>query len=274
MGLRCLLARLRAEIDSGRNDTHFPAGRVLEPALGRYPTARDALVTLQGRDPAGYAERNDLVAALLRMHQQNKTSYWAGVLTVTFAPMLAGLRGHIKGAVVSAGDLDQLVVEGFLVAIARQPAVATHVPARLRQSTRNFVFERLAAESECRTSQRHLQRTAHGNDMYLDPIPKTLHEADADETIELLVRVVGQALPQRKLDMVVATRLLGFSLGSYIRAGHVPWDATSEALETVLERTKREHSRTIRQLRPMIKARLAMLSGGRVASDSGLDRAC
>jgi hypothetical protein len=260
MGLDELFARLRAELSTARARAHLELGAKLEPALAGYLDSSSILATLRSRGCGEYAQRNHLVAVLVRMHQRKRTSFWAAMLLVTFAPMLRMLRSHVRGQLNDPGELDQVILDGFLVAISTQPTAVSHLPTRLRQGVRAFVFSRLNAERSLKAWQCTLERTVRAEELFLDRIPKKLNAADRCDAAELLFRIVGQSLPRRKLELVVATRLQEISLKTYIRDGHVPWDAASEPFAMVLARAKRERSRTLRQLRPMVESRLLALA--------------
>jgi hypothetical protein len=126
MGLHEFFPTLRAHADSYRDRSAFDVARRHEPALSEHRDLASVLVALDARDTNGFPARDGLVRALVREQQRQGGSFWATVLLVAFAPMLRTLRSSIQGEPLPPSNLDQLVFEGFLQALARHPSPMPH----------------------------------------------------------------------------------------------------------------------------------------------------
>ena len=258
MGLSHLLARLNMDVRANRYDRTFSNAQVTDPALGNYLTMGEVLHSLEETAQETYQTREGVIRALVRRHQRDASGYWASVLLVVFAPMLVSLRARLRGSAFESSELDQIVVEGFLLAIAVQE---THrdcdrIAMRLRQRTRAFVFGRLVAEQQVIRRQRALERYAKALtffELFASPTPIRLSDDERQELTELLRTVAADALPQEKLDVVVATRFHGMTLRAYLMGD----SELAEDVEVALGRLKREHSRTLVKLRELLERRLA-----------------
>lgn len=117
------------DVRANRYDRTFSNAQVTEPAFGNYLTMGEVLTSLEETAQETYQTREDVIRALLRRHQRDASGYLASVLLVVFAPMLVSLRARLRGSAFESGELDQIVVEGFLLAIAAQ-----ETPPRLRSN--------------------------------------------------------------------------------------------------------------------------------------------
>lgn len=258
MGLRRLCPALRDHAFSPRHCSYFQAACQREPTLGMHGNVGAVLEALDARYTDGPSDRESLVRALLREQQRPGESYWATVLVVAFAPMLRALRSKIQGDALSPEDLDQLVLEGFLRALARRPLDAPRAVVQLRWDTHRFVFRSLQAEQRRIVNQRMLEQRARLDDAFelytWKSLPMPLEDDERTELEALLRDTVAGDVSSAKLDVVVATRLRGAGLREL--ALERPPDAGLEELEVEYERLRRERLRTLRQLRALLALRL------------------
>ncbi len=258
MGLRRLCPALRDHAFSHRHCSHFRAACHREPALDAHRSVGAVLEALDARDADGAPDRESLVRALLREQQRTGESYWVTVLVVAFAPMLRALRSKIQGDALSPEDLDQLVLEGFLRAVARRPLDAPRAVVQLRWDTQRFVFRSLQAEQRRIVNQRMLEQRARSDDAFelyaWKPQPMSIEDDERAELEALLRHTVAGDVSTAKLDVVVATRLRGAGLRE-LALERLP-GAGPEELEVEYERLKRERLRTLRRLKTLLALRL------------------
>ena len=259
MGLHQLLARFRADLRRPGHSSNYLARRAGIPAFAPYSNLSALLLFLDERSAETFASREAILRALLDEHRRAArvpppTSAWAGALLVAFTPMLISLRGRLRGDALAKDELDQLVLEGFLDALTRCPLDAKGLCARLHLDTRRFVIRALVREQKRLGAARELETLAtHDVELLVFDSPTHSHELDVDEQRELeeLLRVVvGSAVTKERLDVVVATRLRGLPL----------WElsgAEGSRESRGYERLKRERSRTLELLRPLLFARLS-----------------
>lgn len=263
MGLHELFPALRAHADSYRDCSVFDVARRREPALSEHRDLASVLVALDARDTSGFAARDALVRALVREQQRQGGSFWATVLLVAFAPMLRTLRSSIQGEPLPPSDLDQLVFEGFLQALARHPADALRVSVRLRLDTRRFVLRAIQAEQRRTVNQRALERRARGDEAFdlfaWKCRPCALDQEECRELEALLRETVEDQLPDAKLELVAASRLRGERLRDLVTR-RLP-AAPPDEQESEYQRLKRERHRTLAQLRRLLEHRLSLPEG-------------
>lgn len=263
MGLQEFFPALRARADSSRDCSVFDAARRREPALSEHHDLASVLAALDARDTNGFPARHALVRALVREQQHHGGSFWATVLLVAFAPMLRTLRSSIQGEPLPPSDLDQLVFEGFLQALARRPADAPRVSVRLRLDTRRFVLRAIQAEQRRVVNQRALEQRARGDeafDLFVWKCrPSALDQEECRELEALLRETVEGQLPDAKLELVAATRLRGERLRDLVTR-RLP-AAPPDEQESEYQRLKRERHRTLAQLRRLLEHRLSPPEG-------------
>jgi hypothetical protein len=259
MGLHKVFVRLRADVSAERHSRPFESGKQVEPQLANYSSANDILQVLEGRDPSTYSDRTALVRALLSLHHARAGSLWGSVLCVGFAPMLHALRRRLSCELLECWDLDQLVLEGFFVAIAEygRSSSSTHLASRIRYRTHAHVFARLIASRKWNEGAMRLQQACGSSvGIFESRIPRQFDSSDRTELAESLRDMLGGTVPERKLELVIATRLAGVTITEYVRTMGVPQDSPPRAFASMVQCTKREHSRTLRQLRPIVEAQL------------------
>jgi hypothetical protein len=182
---------------------------------------------------------------------------------VAFAPMLRTLRSSIQGEPLPPSDLDQLVFEGFLQALARHPADAPRVSVRLRLDTRRFVLRTIQTEQRRTVNQRALEQRARGDrafDLFAWKCrPSPLDQEECRELEALLRETVEGHLPDAKVELIAATRLRGERLRDLV-ARRLPAAAPDER-ESEYQRLKRERHRTLAQLRRLLEQRLSPPEG-------------
>jgi hypothetical protein len=91
--------------------------------------------------------------------------------------------------------------------------------------------------------------------------------AEMNELAELLYVAVGSLFPKRRLDVVVATRLRGMTLRQYVTETGVSSVEASGELARGLQRITREHARTLKSLRSILKKRLTLVTSIQIQVD-------
>lgn len=278
MGLYALRARLRADVTSPRYQLQFDTARNREPEFNRFECVEAVLEVLEhtGCDASVNADR--LIRAMVREHQCGTTTLWASILLIVFAPMLGRLQARTRRIAVDPTDHLPGIIEAFLTAIALQRTDETvrSVTGYLRTRTQRLAFARLLAECETHRQQQLLEHYACSNgafELYSWPIDERISASELESLVELLFAIAGESLAKPKLDAIVATRLRGMTLREYVTShlGEAP--PGHERFEIQLQRAKREQSRALSQLRPLLRKRLAMLEDEQRLSDVWLAHA-
>ncbi|HMA91993.1 MAG TPA: hypothetical protein VKP30_04865 [Polyangiaceae bacterium] len=278
MGLSDLRARLRADATSPRHQRQFDAARSREPEFNRFECVEAVLEVLEHTGCEASVNADRIIRAMVREHQRSTTTLWASILLVIFAPILGRLQARTRRIAVDPTDLLPTIIEAFLAAIARQRTDETvrSVAGYLSASTQRLALARLQAERDQHRRQQLLERYARGNDafdLYSWPVDERISASELEPLVELLFAIAGRSLAKPKLDAIVATRLRGMTLREYvaIHLGEAP--SEHERFEIRLQRAKREQSRALSRLRPLLRKRLAMLEDEQRLSDVWLAHA-
>jgi hypothetical protein len=136
MSISILIRRVKQ--DAERHGATFERARVANEALAAYGSLPDLIQALDYASRLTTGEREALLFAVLAEAQKAPHPLWQGLLVHAFAPMLRRLRGSLAGD--DADELDQLVLSGFLEALASLPAStrAEYISVMLwRQTSRN-----------------------------------------------------------------------------------------------------------------------------------------
>jgi hypothetical protein len=258
MGLCDLNARLRADVTRSKCQAFFESARGREPTLANHDSIRSILREIECTHPATYESREELFRAVLREHQLGITSLWGALLLIAFSPMLCHLRYRARSTVIDVYDVEQFIVEGFLVAIATQRTEPCNrsIAASLRVRTYEFVFSRLDAERRFLRRRARLAQIINPDDafeLWLRPIGNILSDDEVDELAGLLFTAVGSFLPKHKLDVVIATRLRGISIREYIEECRASVADASDITTQELNRIAREQTRTLERLRMILR---------------------
>jgi len=124
MSLSAVLASVPATVR--RHEATFQRARAVEPALGRYATASALLEAVTLTSDLSTPERQVLVAAILRRHQDEAHPLWQALLLRAFDILLIAMRWRARGG---AEEREQQVLLAFLQAVGRvrtdRPVFAT-----------------------------------------------------------------------------------------------------------------------------------------------------
>jgi len=145
---RTLAKLLREEVKGPVHARLYLEARDRHAVLEPYPDLASLMAMLaENARREDYAERDAITLALLRERAEANASQWSSVLSVVYLPMLLRLRRQLVCAELPSDDLDQLVLESFLVAIASyRPTWRGRTPIRLTHLTRRRVFKTLRKE--------------------------------------------------------------------------------------------------------------------------------
>lgn len=287
MDLRLLASSLRHEVSSRKHQTIFEDARSREPALSRHHTPLEAVDGDEAgdgntkRSPESYAQRDDLVRALMRSHHTQPHPLFTSMLILAYLPMLSRLRRRILGHQFLADDLDQMVVHAFLETIADRNLAEKpdRTSLRLRQATERRVFKQLRIRQRERTYPlpRGFENTDHRpwpETSPVEPRRTTLapgdgpHVEDEMEPHEraaqlALLRDIGSSAFLRNpgdLELLSSTLICGKRLSRLVDERYPELPLLDR--RRVYERIKRRHSRALAKLRArLVSSRRKALCG-------------
>jgi hypothetical protein len=121
-----------------RYESTFDQARPTELAFARYPTTGALLAGLSLDSPLPLGDRQELVRALVTLHQSARHPLWSALLLHAFRPMLLSLRARDRG---DKEDRDSRILLAFLQALARTPVAGQPVFLALRRATERAVFQ-------------------------------------------------------------------------------------------------------------------------------------
>lgn len=259
MGLRTIRRQLRETVLATKHHLLFQQAQEREPALATHHTVSATVAMLSDEREDTYPEREALLRALVREHQQHPSQLWSSLLLLAFLPMLLRLRGRLTSAALSSEELDQMVLEAFLDEAHALPLDRYHTRCamHLRQQSQRRVFLQL----------RRQQRFHDQTELVEDPMELAAfrnHAPAPDDVIvggssalddpeallALLVAHLGDRIPRDRLELLAHTMPGGESVRAYAARLHP--DLTDEALERAYQRLKRARLRTQQRVQSLL----------------------
>ena len=256
--LRQMKKALKKEVQSARASRVFAAARTHQPALANHETPLSALAVLSDESQERYPEKEALTRALLDEYQLQGEPLWSSLLLVAYYPALSRLRGRLKSDALCPRDLDHLVIEKFLEVAGVFPLsfLRKRTCMHLRQQTARSVFQALKEISEERSLIDSVDDVALARlrpSCWPEPSPKSpirLHPHDVRLATEQLLKLAGNDIQRGKLRVIIATKLRGEKLRSYVARRHA--GASESEMNRAYERLKRERTRTLQRLRRLL----------------------
>jgi hypothetical protein len=273
MGLSRLCKQLRQDVLGARYRALFESACEREPILAVHVNVHRVLEALDSMDCSSYESRSQLVGALVRECHRGSARFWASVLLAAFAPMLLHLRASVGDAHIARCDIDQLIMQGFLSAIAAERARANplYLLRSIRCRTYRVVFRHLATERRWIRLRRELNHYASGwsdHDAYVRSRSANHPTCELEGLTTLLLSFAGRTLSVDRLETIAATCLWQVPLRNYLdrRADGAPVTGSE------LQRARREHNRALLVLRPLIESRIAGTGRREIQLEQSLDR--
>ena len=248
-GLRTTRDRLRCEL-AAASGASFERARDRRRELVPFAGILDVLEALEARSNTSDEQRHAIVAELVREHRATKSPVWSKALLVAFYPAMQALRARLALGSVGLEEIDQVIVTGFLNAVAALPEKALgHFAAfRICRRMERYVFRFLARERGFRC----LTTSPIEEDSYV--VPHVVGDGPDPTAYDrvalgfLLRRASKEGVSPSTLALIEATALEGTSLRTYVRQLE-PGDA--DARKRLYERLKRRRSRALRRLRAL-----------------------
>ncbi|ACY13565.1 conserved hypothetical protein [Haliangium ochraceum DSM 14365] len=279
MSLQRIKRNLEREVFTDGNQQRFALAKTRNRALQPYDSLAALLAAFDDAAPLSYTDKEAILQALLREHRSGAASLWSAVLVLAFYPMLSGLSRRIRCDVLRRDDLCQMLLEAFLEAVHSAPVAGGR--------NRTFSYLRLATKRSVFASLRRMQREAQAvqceapaplaqcgerldgdgrGRLWPDIRPESTDVLDEDALGSLscfLVEHAGQELDDEKLELIVATTVRGERLGTYVHRRYP--SLPPQQRQSIYERVKRQHSRTLAGLRLALSHVHAQLSAGETA---------
>jgi hypothetical protein len=206
MSLAHLITALSEDLSRNlpRNTHSFQDTRARRAELARFETVLDVARALDASSSLPVEERRALVTVLVEEAQRGTSQVWTALLVLAFAPMLHRIR-HSVGA-RRDDDLDSVVLAAFIGA-ARSIRPGAYTSLALRWATEKEVLTRRIAEGRLGPMQ-HFRESIHSN--------PTLHEPEAQDTLDDVLRALEEHGNAEILDVLLATRARDESLRAYV----------------------------------------------------------
>jgi hypothetical protein len=245
---RTLAKLLRQDVKGPVYERLYQGARARHAAFAAYPDLRSLLAELAKDGGDDYSERDAITLALLRERAAAHPSQWSSVLTVVYLPMLLRLRRQLVCAELPKDDLDQLVLEAFLTAIASyRPTWRGRTPIRLTHMTRRRVFKALKKE----LAQRR------GRETQRDMLQRGVAQVPAGSTstppltlrLDAVVSVLADSVSEEGAFLIRETELGPETLFSLVAKMTL---APDDDPERAYQRLKRVRSRAKKRLRDAI----------------------
>ncbi len=245
---RTLAKLLRQDVKGPVYERLYQDARTRHAVFAAYPDLRSLFVELAKDAGDDYSERDAITLALLRERAAGYASQWSSVLTVVYLPMLLRLRRQLVCAELPKDDLDQLVLEAFLTAIAAyRPTWRGRTPIRLTHMTRRRVFKVLKKE----LAQRRWRETQR------DMLQRGISQVPAGSTstppltmqLDAVVSVLAANVSEEGAFLIRETELGPETLHSLVAKMTL---APDDDPERAYQRLKRVRSRAKKRLRDAI----------------------
>jgi hypothetical protein len=259
MGLRTIRRQMRATLLTSAHRDLFLQARTREPGLSDHLTL-PAVVALLSDDKADtYPEREALLRALLREHQQHPAPLWSSLLVLAFMPMLLHLRGRLTSSAFTPEELDQLVFEIFLDEARLLPLerYATRCAMYLRQSSQRRLFREIRQQQRSGEGVVPLEEQGELAELVAQAFPwlqldlgELPDPEDPEALLGFLQKHLGQHIPAERLALLAHTTPEGESVRDYAARLHP--DLSGEELERAYQRLKRARQRTQERVRLLL----------------------
>ena len=245
---RTLARLLREEVKGPVFARLYRDARSRHAAFDAYSDLPALLATLAKQSNDDYSERDAITLALLRERAAAHPSQWSSVLAVVYLPMMLRLRRQLVCVELPKEDLDQLVLESFLIAIASyRPTWRGRTPIRLTHLTRRRVFKTLRKELVqrlWREDQRDVLEVGSGQ------VPAGSASAPPiGFRVDAVLAALADRMSEEGAFLVRETELGPETLFSIVAKMNVEG---KEARERLYQRLKRVRSRAKKRLRDAI----------------------
>ena len=235
----------------------FKDARTRNKCLAGLDTIMAVLGTISA---GGYTAAEPLLRALVAEQQRRPDRLWSSALLVALGPALVRLRSRIHSNAADADDMDTLVVTSFMDAVAGFDLAAhpDRTFMRLVQVTKNGVFRELGMKQlmdalvEPVADFRELDRLSQrGIEWVFGERWKRPNRVEAEAFAGMLRWLVGDTIDASKLAVVIATKLRGQSLRSYVNERYASYDRAFR--ERRYQQMKRANSRTLARIRRFLE---------------------
>ncbi len=224
------------------------------PELEEYTTLGCMLLELQDTSEKTYPRRDLLTRIFVEEAQRTKHSAWTSALIVAYLPMLRRLRSRLVSPTISRDDLDQLVIESFLVVIATFPLAKRidRAPMYLRQDTQRAVFRSLRLDQRATEDMRQMLAEL-GDEPEVDPLRLSASNTDLDDEekgeLEHVLRghLERESTEASVVELVCRTTIGGESVAALVRTDHP--QANEPEQYRLYNRLKRRRERALTRVR-------------------------
>jgi hypothetical protein len=247
---------MRETVLSAHHRATFDRARERVSAFATHASIISVLAVLSDTSSERYAERDALTLALVCEQQRAPSPLWSSALLIAYSPMLLHLRGCLVGNELAADDLDMIVVEAFLDAVAQLQA--PHRPGRtairLRRAVRRSVFRVLNDERARFDTADPFEDELELHGLGDFVASEGGHEPDEDDQEEMrrvLYERAGRHLSAERLELVAETYLRGEPLTAYVARTRADLDGAARSTE--YERLKRDRLRSLKKLRVLLR---------------------
>ena len=228
------------------------------PDLAEYTTMRCLLLELQDTSERTYARRDQLSRIFIEEAQRTKHPAWTSALLVAYLPMLRRLRSRLVSTSLGRDDLDQLVIESFLMSIAAFPLAKRidRAPMYLRQDTQRAVFRALKLDQRAAADLRRMLDEI-GNDPEVDPLKLSASNTELDDEEKYDLEHVLRGHLEREstaagtVELVCRTTIGGESIATLVRTEHP--EASEAERYQLYNRLKRRRERALTRVRPRLE---------------------
>jgi|WetSurMetagenome_2_1015567.scaffolds.fasta_scaffold30422_2 hypothetical protein len=244
MALSAVTDQICATLNSRSNALAFQRGRAACETISSFETIADLMDALRRRSEKTAAQREQLTRAVIQLFRRTRDRLWSSVLVVLYYPLLCSVRKQLVGGRLGSDDLDQLVLDAFMTALA-EPSLDKYqnVAFGIWQLTRRRIFETLRREHQY---EQHIELPCD-DALYWDREP--INHATVIEntcvnavTVSVFLRKASEeGVNEDGLEVV--TRFNSEDLRSYC--------AGSGATERDYQRLKKRRDRAMRRLREM-----------------------
>lgn len=253
-------AHLRREVFAARNVPLFAAAQDRQPDLAPYSGIEAVLGVLTDDSGTSATTREGVVRALLEEYQQGSATFWAGVLILSFLPLLGAVRMRLSDSGIPDDELTSMLLTTFLdTASGLDVGHGARLTAlRLRQQTARRVFEAINSERNQRDFDQAFGAALHvsleDEDREWMGCPRAFEDPEVTElAVGLLHRWVGSRLDPAYLDLVAETVVRGVRLWDYLDSIYP--DLPLAARIRTYQRLKRQRTRALERLRVLLAGR-------------------
>lgn len=258
---KVLKAALAHEVLEGPDAGRFEEAAARQPALAAYSSVAAVLGAMADESPRRAAEQEGLARAVIEEFQAGSGTYWSSVALLAYLPLAGHVRARLADSGIPDEELDSVAIEAVLKAAATIDVGAGSrlTSLRMRQTAMDLAFAVVNAERRQRAAEAAFAPAddTEARDWTWPNSRKrrgrVVDREEAETMVSLLKEWAGDLLTAPEFTLLATTIAWRERLWDYV--GRTQPSLPLAARIRAVARLKRERSRILERLRPILRDR-------------------